>query len=598
MTFNISDLMDGLGDEGLTLADPGVTTPERVLALVRERSGASSAAPARHTKTKRPRKLGRILLIAAALTALLSVTAYAVYELVIDRYVIDQPVPYMVNQQDPAATEDVAVDPVSRISLVGYQGTPEYLAFTEWEAWQTANPVDWAAMGIDDSYNETDLSHQLYGCSFYDQAEALDAIVEKHGLTLHTSMASYDKTEALYDALGTESFYTDAVAGASNGYIYDDGTFKDEGRRVVLSDGRTVDMTVFVSAKGSFSDISGSIDLSQGYEEWSYTTAGGVTVDLILTANEAEILAETDGAYIDVGLNAGSAPSYDPATDPQLTEQEKETYMNILSQIPNMEYTQQELESQWEAHRQERIRQMQAFLPPAVTKAEVESIADCIGFDVLAERFDGTAHPETAEKVTALRQQMLADNQAAQTEYEQNSADMEAATQTLLDELGSYTAAMPEGYANVFTVGHRQQGHGMGWTEHDIFDQVSRAWFDQSTMGSINLDYYRFYSDESRSESVTEQAFRDAVAYFVGKDYPLTEINGCEGFVLADDLTARAVWYDAQQDLLFDLQFWQEGSGAGLDADGMLAIAGSVSEGTPSPATETLADNVPPTPAP
>ncbi len=599
-SINISDLMDGLGDETLTLTDPGVTSPERVLALVRERSGQTPAVSARHKKAKRTRKLGRALLIAAALTALLSVTAYAVYELVIDQYVIDQPAPYEVIQQDPASTEEAAeqVSPRSRISLVGYQGTPEYKAFTEWEAWQTDNPVDWAAMGEDDSYTEVDLSHQLYGCSLQEQADALDAIMEKYGLTPHTTMAGYDKTETLYDALGTESFYTDAVAGVSNGYIYNDGTFKDEGRRVVLSDGRAVDMTVFVSAKGSFSTISGTIDLSQGYDEWSYATASGVTVDLILTANEAEILAETDGAYIDVSLTAGSAPSYDPDTDPQLTEQEKQAYMNALSQIPDMGYTEEELEEQWEEYRQQHIQRQQAFLPPAVTKAEVESIADCIGFDVLAERFDGTDHPETEEKVTALRQQMLAETETARVEAEQDEADIQETTRTVLDELGSYTADMPEGYANVFTVGHRQQDHGMVWTELDDYDQVSQVWFNQDTMASINLEYYRFYADEGRTQSVTESAFHDAVAYYVGKDYPLTEINGCEGFVVAaNGLSARAVWYDAQRDLLFWMESYMEGSGVGLDADGMLNIAASVTEGTPVE-TETPADNVLPTPAP
>lgn len=600
MTFNISDLMDGLGDETLTLTDPGVTTPERVLALARERRGAASAAPVRHTKTKRPRRLGRILLIAAALTALLSVTAYAVYELVIDRYVIDQPAPYEVIQQVPASAEDPAepVSPRSRISLVGYQGTPEYLAFTEWEAWQTANPVDWGALGVDDSYNEIDLSHQLYGCSFYDQAEALDAIMAKYGLTPHTTMATFNKTETLYDALGTEPFYTDAVAGASNGYIYDDGTFKDEGRRVVLSDGRAVDMTVFVSAKGSFSDISGTIDLSQGYDEWSYTTASGVTVDLILTANEAEILAETDGAYIDVSLAAGSAPSYDPATDPQLSEEQRAFYLEGLSQTrPDM--TEAEMDAEWESYRESYTKRQQAFLPPAVTEAEVESIADCIGFDVLAERFDGTAHPETGEKVTALRQQMFAETETAQVEAEQAEADIQETTRTMLDELGSYTADMPEGYANVFTVGHRQQGRARNWTEQDIFDQMSLGWFSQSAMASINLDYYRFYTDEDRTGSATVEAFHDAVAYFVGKDYPLTEINGCQGFVLAENgMTAQTVWYDEARDLLF----WLEGYDAGLDTEQTLALAKSVVEGTPSEATQAetaaLAENVPPTPIP
>ena len=492
---------------------------------------------------------------------------------------------------------------MARISLTGYQGTPEYLAFTEWEGlqekWWAENEALWQERGVDDSYHETpDNYWAFYGAVTQDQAEALDAIMAKYGLTPHTTMATFNKTETLYDALGTEPFYTDAVAGASNGYIYDDGTFKDEGRRVVLSDGRAVDMTVFVSAKGSFSNISGTIDLSQGYDEWSYTTASGVTVDLILTANEAGILAETDGAYIDVSLAAGSAPSYDPATDPQLSEEQRSFYLEGISQTrPDM--TEAEMDAEWESYRESYTKRQQAFLPPAVTEAEVESIADCIGFDVLAERFDGTAHPETGEKVTALRQQMFAETETARVEAEQAEADIQETTRTVLDELGSYTADMPEGYANVFTVGHRQQDHGMVWTALDVYDQMSLGWFSQSAMASINLDYYRFYTDEDRTGSATEDAFHDAVAYFVGKDYPLTEINGCQGFVLAENgMTAQAVWYDEARDLLF----WLEGYDAGLDTEQTLALAESVVEGTPSEATQAetaaLAENVPPTPIP
>lgn len=604
MTFNISDLMDGLGDETLTLADPEITSPERVLALVRERSGAT-AAPARHEKaaTKKtnkakPHRLGRILLIAAALTALLSVTAYAVYELVIDRYVIDQPAWY-------ESEEEAAADPVSRISLVGYQGTPEYLAFTEWEGlqkkWWAESEAFWQELGVDDSYHETpDNYAAFYNAVTRDQAEQVDAILEKYGLTAHETMGIFYSAADLYDALGTEPFYSDTLAGASQGYIYDDGTFKDEGRRIVLSGGRAVSVTVFVSAKGSFADISGPIDLSQGCDEWSYTTAGGVTVDLILTPNQAKILAETDGAYIDVGLNAGSAPGYDPAADPMLSEEQRAFYLEDLLQVrPDM--TEAEMDAEWDSYRETHIKQQQAVLPPAVTRAEIESIADCISFDVLAERFDGQSHPETAKKVTALAEQMQAEREAAQAKAEADRAQAEDASDDVIARLGSYgITALPEGYENVWMQGYRQQDHRLLWTELDDFDQVTRSYWNQELQADIELNVFRFFTDADRSESATAEALENARMFYCGADHPLTDINGCEGFVLAENgKAARAVWYDGSRDLLFMLEGYQEGYDTDLAADEMLALAGSVTEGEPAPPEEAvLPEGVPPTPAP
>ena len=69
MTIHISDLMAGYQDDTVELSDPGITTPERILALTL--GDPVPEAP------KAPRKLWRTVLIAAVLTALLIVAAIA-----------------------------------------------------------------------------------------------------------------------------------------------------------------------------------------------------------------------------------------------------------------------------------------------------------------------------------------------------------------------------------------------------------------------------------------------------------------------------------------------------------------------------------------
>lgn len=69
MNFNISDLMSGYQDDTIELSDPGITTPERILARV-------TGAPIPEAP-KAPRKLWRTVLIAAVLAAALIVAAVA-----------------------------------------------------------------------------------------------------------------------------------------------------------------------------------------------------------------------------------------------------------------------------------------------------------------------------------------------------------------------------------------------------------------------------------------------------------------------------------------------------------------------------------------
>lgn len=545
--MEIFDMFDGLCPEDLPLGDSPID-PKRVLGLVRAKVKREKRGPRRLSRAV------RTALIAAALAAFMGVTAYAAYELFIDKYVIDQEYPLLQEDMHEYLADQ------SRISLVGAQGTPEYKAFTEWETWQWEHPGDWTEpeSGLEERY-------LIYGAGTREEADALDEIAARHGLTLHTNQAFIDRTSTLYDMLGTEPFYSDALAGNSSGYVYDDGAFKDEGKRIVFSGGRAVELTTFVSAKGSFSTISNYIGLGQDYAEWSYTTESGVTVDLILAANDAAILAETDGAYIHVSADGGSAPHYDPETDPFLSEEQKERYLDTFLQIdPDM--TEEEQEHEWELFRQAHIQQWEADQPPAITKEDLQTIADSIDFAILADRFDGTAHPETAEKVAALDARL---RESSGEPYVPNEADR----QTVLDALGGYTVgAVPEDYADMLNVLPNLGGDNA--TEWDVRDLVERVWWDSDATPEIALQYCRYYTDESRNESVTEKAFQDERAYHVGADHPVTELNGCEGFVFSDGIITQAVWYDEARDLLFEVDVYDPDA----TAEEMAELAGTVTE--------------------
>ena len=83
MKLNISDLLDDIYDDDIDLVQTDITTPDRILALVQEQMAAETeAAPVisvqQPSKRQRLSKIVRTILIAAALTLALTVTALAV----------------------------------------------------------------------------------------------------------------------------------------------------------------------------------------------------------------------------------------------------------------------------------------------------------------------------------------------------------------------------------------------------------------------------------------------------------------------------------------------------------------------------------------
>ncbi len=566
--MEIFDMFDGLCPEDLPLDDSPIDT-SRVLGLVRaEVKGARG----------KPRRLGRAVrtgLIAAAVAAFMGVTAYAAYEFFIDKYVIEQPATLETE-------EEAAERSWTRVSLTGYQGTPEYEAYTEWEAyesdwWEKARENDpWQALGVDDSWHETpDNYAYLYNAYFQEQADALDAIVEKYGLTLHQAEAPYYQSKDLYEALGTEPFFSEPVADVNgdwdvSGYIYDDGSFKAEFDENLSGD-RTVSIQMFVNAKGSFATISGVTELTEDCEAWQYTTKSGRSVDLYLAPNSAEIMTESEGAYMDVGVLSGSAPSFDPSTSPQLNEEEKRYWIeNLLKREPDL--TEAEQEAAWQAHYDETVAREQSLLPPAITREELETIADSVDFAVLADRFDGTAHPDTADMLPVLKVREA-------ERFSRPSADeiteLEAASEEVIAQWDIFQLTPLAGYEDAFLSGHRLDGHTLEWADQPAGDVVTRQYMGGNGGGVIELSWYRFYADEGRTVSATAEVLGSAREFYEEQGCSVSEleVNGCEGFVFSDGThEAQAAWYDAERDLLFMLGAYN----AGLDADGVAALAATV----------------------
>ena len=437
------DLMDHYREDELDLPDARVTDADRVSRLVHER--LRPAAVGGHAAPRRRR--GRRALIAAAaavMAIVLGVTAYAVYQASVKDYII-QPSPAIETGTEPAPAPDAEAEPVQEqasLSLVGYQGTPEYEAYAEWSAWQEANrDLDrFIEMGVDDSYYETPENYaHLYAAPFRDQAEKLDEIMEKYGLTPLEERYFIYSPEDVYDYLGTASFLPAGSRGG--GYFYDDGTFKLE---AIDFGTDSLSGTLYASVKGSFSMIAGFVP--QDYEEWSYTTASGQTLDLVMGTDGSLMLLETEGAYIYLGVNMGTEPVY--PDQPQSKDEFRAGYEEIVA---SEDATDQG--KAWAAQIIEDIdKAYQDYLDanfggvdldepirPAYTKRDLEALADTVGFDVLAQRFAGPVDREKAqENYYAFVQRLSA------TDTHNRAADAD----TAIADLGDYAiAALPEGYA-------------------------------------------------------------------------------------------------------------------------------------------------------
>lgn len=221
----------------------------------------------------------RVTLIAAALAALLGVTAYAADWLCLRSRLADTG--HMLNVSTIGeGGEGVSYEAEAMLLVpTGHRESPEYQASVEWfRFWEeymeekSRDTSDW---------RDFEGAQALLGTDIYlawdtVMAEKLLEICDKYGLKLHTDMSMASSLDEFYALAGTEPFGLPDGVVSSPGYVFEDGSFKAEGFTEIDGENRIFTISKFVS--GTMPPFPVYLAEPENYQEWSYTTAGGCTV--------------------------------------------------------------------------------------------------------------------------------------------------------------------------------------------------------------------------------------------------------------------------------------------------------------------------------
>lgn len=191
-----------------------------------------------------------------------------------------------------------------RISLSGYQESPEAKALAEWQAFCAGYDTDGkilSAIGNGVFVAEGREDWSLYGVYSYEMGEKLDEIANRYGLKLHKELNGVSPQEMEYRVGG--SFLRDCIMYW--GYIYENGTFLLEGDAELEGCG-LAGFQFGRSVKGTFEELFLNIGQSENYKDWQYVSAGGEVLLLALGPGKALIFADFEECFITVNVLVGS----------------------------------------------------------------------------------------------------------------------------------------------------------------------------------------------------------------------------------------------------------------------------------------------------
>lgn len=330
LAMQVTPVVDELSNQNIDLSDDDtdLTLPmfdsDRVLALVRKQVPGLGTDDS--SRPRKKTKLVRILLIAAALTIFMSVTAYAIYLLTMaDRAVdstdfgvdmrgeeVQQYSPVGPNPLfDDEAQPTPGIKPVSRdgdyAQYPAVNGGNEYLALNEWWAFE----MNFHAEDDEEKMTGEDLAKYGNYCEYKREVDQLQEIADKYGLRLFQS-SNYAPTEdELEDLLGIDSFipWVEDSDGSHAYVVFDDGSFMANGMSIACcGSDNVVSTNLYRARKGTLSNflVLGGAPETYAYE--TYTTADGQSVDLALGNVYSLIFADMDNSYITSLICGGVAP--------------------------------------------------------------------------------------------------------------------------------------------------------------------------------------------------------------------------------------------------------------------------------------------------
>ena len=225
------------------------------------------------------KKAIRILLVAAALTAFLTMTAAAVT--LWTRFQRMAPMPETPSGETRAA-----------MIHNGFRGTPTYQGTAEWFAYmaQWTDTHGLTVPNYDLEFTKGDLDYyktcNLYHIFDQEQANKLYEISDKYDLILYQDLITVDDMdngENFFKLSGCKPFTEDLADERFCGYVFEDGSFKlEEG---FLIEGETIRTDIHKIHSGVLYPFGGADDDDTIHREEAYVTARGQAVMLDFPQN-------------------------------------------------------------------------------------------------------------------------------------------------------------------------------------------------------------------------------------------------------------------------------------------------------------------------
>ena len=496
-------------------------TIEEVLNMARQETNRKRRYPAR-----------RLLAVAAVIALMLAIcgVGYAVYQFTLaDRVVaewVDGSDGTRYIQYSPVGYQDEAVELTA-------ENSPEAMAMAEWKEYEqeqiermVQGEEDWGEMvPYDDPIRST------YGNAWSNDVEKIREIAEKYGLRLYESVAYTGSLDEFYRLTGLEAFAPlsegSAETSSCNASVYDDGSFEIRAVRLPLSAETEdkVSVSVLRAMKGTFCDFLILGDEAEIYQNETYTTKSGHSVELALGETSSMIFTELDGCYVTVDVCGGTDPG---------------RYRTLLD-MDDLKYMADSLEY-----------------------SRLGGIDDALVERVMEEEKKDEAY--MAEK---------------QAEREAEEAAYYVSVSEIIGELGRFEITeLPEGYVVDEMVNGAFAAEVQNPWRSDSGEVFAQAYlFFTYNDATMELSYERWWEDENKNASVTDELYNDYKAYSLetspARYTAGLTVNGGDAFARVDDIYIELVWMDAENDLCFSLLCRNNGE---YTLDDLIAMAESVTE--------------------
>ena len=281
-------MIDYLKDDSVDIRAKNIASAQRIKEATMARIKGSP-----EKSTHKSKRL-RTLLIAAAAIMLLSASVFAVRH-------------FTLNDLSGADYE-ISSEEVSTLLFLNVQGTPEYEAAQEWEAYLNSEFEQGKNM-IEPGYVSDE--YYMYGAHSDEAKAKLDELLVKYGLKMHKEAGSVNSFGELYSAAGISGFMPDEGENAGapvRGQLYEDGTFRFNGS-AALTDGRNIPYQFSKFTKGFFTRSGNLIAEPENFEEWNYTTSDGVETLLAIGNGKSLVAVDMDTCFIFINVLSGTENS-------------------------------------------------------------------------------------------------------------------------------------------------------------------------------------------------------------------------------------------------------------------------------------------------